>query len=176
MRSTIFCFILLLLPGCAGVYSRAPEGAESFDGRSANSGPAANESGRARLDLQRMAANPLPPERAAETLSELGENWMYGHGMGETLVAVGLIAAFPPFAIYALGNAALDLSGYSPLYVTDLLPARQRYAWREGFDGFVAGPGKLAAAIGGEEFRGRRDVAVRTGRIVDEVSGGANAK
>jgi hypothetical protein len=109
-------------------------------------------------------------------MSELGENWFYGHGFGETLVAVGLIAAFPPYAIYAVGNAALEFSGYDPLYVTNLLPAKERYVWRDSFDTFVSGPGRLAASANGEAFRDRRDVRVRTGRIVDEVTAEVNSR
>lgn len=164
MVRIVLFFSLFMLCSCTALHpveSGAPEGADTFDDRT--------EQPLGQLDLKKLAAKPLPPEKAAETMSELGKNWFYGHGFGETLVAAGLIAAFPPYAIYAVGNAALEYGGYKPLYVTNLLPAKERYAWRESYDTFVSGPGRLAASANGEQFRDRREVKVRTGRIVDEV-------
>lgn len=159
--------LLLVFSGCVSMHQHneaRPEGTDSFNGFSGAESP------RGQLDFKRLAANPLPPEKAAETVSEIGKNWFYGHGFGETMVAVGIIAAFPPYAIYALGNAALEYSGVQPLYVTNLLPARERYVWRNTFDTLVSGPGRLAASANGEQFRDRREVKVRTGRLVDEVT------
>lgn len=175
----VFTLALLLLTGCASSSlhrseAGSPEGAEQFTVNDMSSAQASD--GRAELNINKLAQKPLPPEKAAETISEVGRNWFYGHGFGETLVNAGLIFAFPPFAIYALGNAALDYGGYTPLYVTNLLPPKERYIWRDAYDSVVSGPGRLAAAANGEEFRDRRTVAVNTGRLIDEVNKEVNQK
>ena len=84
---------------------------------------------------------------------EAGGNWLYGQGVGETAVAAGGIFVFPPYALYLLGNAALSYSGYEPLYVSNALPEDAKASWNQTYETVTSAPGKLNAAIAGEEFR-----------------------
>ena len=104
-------------------------------------------------DLAEITAKPLPPEKAQEMLGEVGENWLYGEGVGDTAVTVGTVVLFPPYLVWVLGNAALSLTGYEPLRVSDMLPERQGQSWKQTYSAVVSGPGKFSAALAGEEFR-----------------------
>lgn len=96
---------------------------------------------------------PLPPEKTKELMSKVGSNWLYGQGVGETALTVGTIFAFPPYAIYVLGNGALSLSGYKPLHVTDALPDDARDGWNSVYDGVTGAPGHVTAAVAEREYR-----------------------
>ena len=95
----------------------------------------------------------MSPEQSREVLSEAGRNWLYGNGVGQAAVTAGTIAAFPPYAVYVVGNSILSLSGYEELRITDALPESGRREWDEVYDGVTSGPGRFAAAVSGEEFR-----------------------
>jgi hypothetical protein len=101
---------------------------------------------------QAAIQNPLPPDKANEMLHEVGENWMYGNGVGETAIAVGSIVAFPPSLIYWLGNAALSVAGYETIGVSRVLPDEEKAQWNGFYDGVSGVPGKVTAAVAGREF------------------------
>lgn len=96
---------------------------------------------------------PLPPEKTGELVGKVGGNWLYGQGVGETALTVGTIFAFPPYAIYVLGNGALSLAGYRQLRVTDALPDDARDGWNSVYDGVTGAPGRVTAAVAGKEYR-----------------------
>lgn len=102
-----------------------------------------------------LAGKPVTPEQSQELLGEMGGNWLYGQGVGETAMNVGSVILFPPFALYLVGNAVLGLSGYEPVTVADTLPEEQGEAWRSFYDSVASGPGRLAAAVSGREYRTR---------------------
>jgi len=103
--------------------------------------------------LQALKGKQLSPEQSEEVLGQIGSNWLYGQGLGETAMNVGGVFLFPPYAVYLIGNAALSLSGYEPLSVADALPEEEGEAYREVFDSVAAGPGRFAAAVAGKEYR-----------------------
>ncbi len=107
----------------------------------------------AQLDIKAAVEKPLPPEKAKELLSETGSNWLYGQGVGETALTAGAIFAFPPYAIYVVGNGVLSLAGYKQIRVTNALPDEEKAAWNDTYDTITSGPGKVSAAIAGKEFR-----------------------
>lgn len=100
----------------------------------------------------------MSPEQAEAVLGEVGSNFAYGPGIGDTAVNVGAVILFPPYIIYILGNTALSLSGYEPVTVSSVLPEEQGRAWSNGYDTLVSGPGRMVAAMAGREYRSR-DVA-----------------
>ncbi|RIL11642.1 MAG: hypothetical protein DCC75_01925 [Proteobacteria bacterium] len=102
---------------------------------------------------------PLPPEKTQELLGEVGENFLYGEGLGDTAITAGTIIAFPPYAIWVAGNGLLSISGYEPLRVTDALPEEGQTAWDDAYSSVSSGPGKVAAAIAGKEFRSKEVAA-----------------
>jgi hypothetical protein len=107
---------------------------------------------------QVVKSKPLKPEESKEMLKEVGQNWLYGQGVGETALTVGTIVIFPPYALWVLGNAALSVSGYESIKFSDALPPEEKAAWVDTYDSMASGPGRLTAAIAGKEFR-TQDVA-----------------
>lgn len=112
-----------------------------------------------------LSQKPMSPEKAQGVLSEMGENWLYGPGLGQTALNVGAMVVFPPYAIYVLGNSVLSMSGYEPLYVTDLLPDEERSEVNEMYDEVTTAPGRVSASLAGKEFR-TKDVAAARLRAV----------
>ena len=96
---------------------------------------------------------PLTPQESEQLAGEVGGNFLYGQGFGEALISLGGIILWPPYALYALGNAGISLAGYQPLYVTNLLPEPVKSSYDTGYDVVSSGPGRFSAAIGKEEFR-----------------------
>lgn len=123
-----------------------------------------------------LAQKPLPPENAEEVLSEIGESWLYGPGLGQTALNVGAMVVFPPYAIYVVGNSILSMSGYEPLYVTDLLPDSERAEVNDVYDEVTTAPGRVSAAIAGKEFRSREVAAARLKAIVSKGAASPKVK
>ncbi len=109
---------------------------------------------------------PLPPEKTKEVLSEVGANWWYGQGLGETALNVGTVIVFPPYALVLIGNAALSLSGFEPVSISDALPEKGREAWRTVYNGVTEAPGRVTAAIANEEFRSKETAGERLKEVV----------
>ncbi len=66
---------------------------------------------------------------------------------------MGAVVAFPPFAVYLVGNSLLEMGGYEPIEVTDALGEEGSAKWDEAYETVASGPGKVTAAVAGEEFR-----------------------
>jgi hypothetical protein len=125
------------------------------------------ESEPSNLDL---IGKPMPPEKAEEVLSEVGKNFAYGPGLGDTALSIGTAVVFPPYAIYLLGNAVLSLSGYEPVTVSSLLPPEDGKAWSESYDSIVSGPGKVVAAMAGHEYRSREVGNAKMREVLDSLN------
>lgn len=102
-----------------------------------------------------FAGKEMSPEQANAVLGEVGSNFAYGPGLGDTAVSIGTAVIFPPYIIYLLGNTALSLSGYEPVTVSSMLPEEEGRAWSNGYDTLVSGPGRMVAAVAGHEYRSR---------------------
>lgn len=98
--------------------------------------------------------HPLSPEQTQEMMGDVGENWLYGNGLGETAIAVGSIVAFPPAALYWIGSVAAGAAGYET-GVSAVLPEEERAQWNGFYDDISGAPGKLSAAMAGREFISR---------------------
>jgi hypothetical protein len=118
--------------------------------------------------VEELTAKPLPPEEAKGLLKDLGKNWFYGQGLGETALTVGTIVVFPPYAIYVLGNGALSMSGYEPLHVTDALPDEEKRQWNQIYDGVTQTPGRVSAAVAGEEYRTPEEAKARIDKYLEK--------
>ena len=114
----------------------------------------------------KLARKPLPPEQSEELLGDLGRNWLYGNGLGETALNVGLIVAFPPYAIYLVGNALLSVGGYQELRISEALPEPGQEIWDSMYDGITSGPGRFTAAVVGEEYRSRELAKIKLDRYL----------
>jgi len=117
--------------------------------------------GRARLDFNKPPtiselasgeATPASNEELSDMMQDATHDWFYGKGLGTTVLNVGTIIIFPPYALYLLGNAGLQLSGYEPLYITDALPKESKDDVLGVYDMVVSSPGRVTAHLADEEF------------------------
>lgn len=117
-------------------------------------------------DLTAVAQNPLTPEETQELLGEVGNNWWYGEGVGDTAATVGTVVLFPPYAALLAGNAALNLTGYESIWLSDLLPEEDREQYRDTYRSITSMPGKANAELAGEEFRNEEEARRRLERFL----------
>lgn len=103
--------------------------------------------------LSESISNPLPPEKAGELLEKTGGNWLYGQGVGETMLTVGTCVLFPPYALYVVGNAGLTLAGYERVTLVSALPEKSEDAVTEVYDTVTEAPGRSIAYMADEDFR-----------------------
>ncbi|MCB0323664.1 MAG: hypothetical protein KDD69_08825 [Bdellovibrionales bacterium] len=103
-------------------------------------------------DLLDGSTRPPTPDEYQTALAQSGERWWYGKGVGRTMANVATVVAFPPYALYLLGNAGLTLAGYEPLHVTDALPEGPKRQVLGAYDGLTGIPGRLNALVAGREF------------------------
>ncbi len=97
--------------------------------------------------IARGETKPPEPGELGEKLSEAGEEWFFGPGLGRTALNVGTVIVFPPYGLYLLANAGLQLCGYEGLYVTDALPDDVKAPVLHVYDGVTAVPGQVNAAV-----------------------------
>lgn len=100
-----------------------------------------------------IQTQPMSEEEAQAKLSSLGEDWLYGPGFGSTVLNVGAIALFPPYAVYVLGNALIGAAGYEELYASKLLPEEDERDLNSFYNAAVSGPGRIAAVCADTEYR-----------------------
>jgi hypothetical protein len=100
---------------------------------------------------------PPEPEEVNLQLEEATTNWFYGPGIGRTTLNVGTVVAFPPYAIYLLGNAGLSLAGYQQLHITNALPESPRNFVLSFYDGITSVPGRVNAIIANREYVDNRN-------------------
>lgn len=111
--------------------------------------------------LGKQLQNPPPSEEEAKAqLDEVGSNFVYGSGLGEAMINVGGIIAFPPYGIYVLGDALANLSGYD-IKPSAALPEEEQDAWDELYADVASGPGRVTAAMAGTEYRSAEVVKER---------------
>jgi hypothetical protein len=113
------------------------------------------EKPKSQVDEMSAVGKPMSPEQAKAVLGEVGGNFAYGPGLGDSAVNLGAVILFPPYILYLLGNTALSLTGYEPVTVSSLLPDEEGKAWSNGYDTVVSGPGRAVAAAAGREYRSR---------------------
>jgi hypothetical protein len=147
LSSLIFVALAVLCSGC-GVIKKKPESEPTG------------------LDI---VGKPIPPEQAKEILSELGGNFAYGPGLGDTALSVGTVVVFPPYAVYLLGNALLSIGGYQPITVSSILPEEDGKQWSDTYDELVSGPGKMVAAMAGREYRSREVGKIKMQELLKRV-------
>ena len=98
------------------------------------------------------AERPPTSDELSQQLAVAGHRWFYGQGIGTTMLNVGTVVLFPPYAIYLLGNAGVAFAGYEPLYVTDALPEPAKKEVLGLYNGVTGVPGRLNALVAGEQF------------------------
>lgn len=112
----------------------------------------AEEAAVTRADEGVIVPKALTPEEAEEAMSDVGKGWLYGDGLGTAMLNIGTTVIFPPYGIFLLGNLALSASGTEPVGVGMFLEGEDEDQWDQMFSTAVSGPGRVAAAISGEEY------------------------
>ena len=97
------------------------------------------------------AQAPNALEAKHQVNNQLGK-WFYGHGFGRSMLNIGTVVVFPPWALYLLGNAGAELAGYEPFYLTNLLPEKPREGILDLYDGVTSVPGRISATIADQNF------------------------
>lgn len=116
---------------------------------------------------ERAVQKPLSPEETEAMLGDVASNWFYGQGLGETMLTAGTVFLFPPYAIYVAGNAALSLSGYHELRVSEALPDTEEDIWNSVYDGVTSVPGRMTSVVAGEEYVSRRAAGQKLDRYLN---------
>jgi hypothetical protein len=120
-------------------------------------------------EVQLAMSEPLEPEEAQELLGEIGGNWLYGEGIGSTLLNVGAIVLFPPYGLYLLGNGLISVAGYEPLYVTSALPEEQQKDYNSFYSELVSSPGRLSAFLAEKDYRDKKEIKERLKQFQERV-------
>jgi hypothetical protein len=76
-RYTVALLMLPLLVGCSIIKKKPADATDEFS----------------------LAGKTIPPEKAQELLSEVGGNFAYGPGLGDSAVTVATVVLFPPYAV-----------------------------------------------------------------------------
>lgn len=97
--------------------------------------------------------NPDIIEKSQEKIEKASVSWFYGQGLGETILNIGGVVIYPPFAIYLIGKAGLQLSGCEECEATNLLPEVPREGFLLVYDGVTSVPGRLNAEIAGVDYQ-----------------------
>jgi hypothetical protein len=118
--------------------------------------------------LTEVSKAKLTPEESEEVLSELGESWIYGDGVGKATLNIGTSLAFPPYALYLLANAVASYSGYEPMYVSEALPTDEKEHFDVFYSSITAAPGALVASLAGEEYRSEELVRQKIRNILEK--------
>lgn len=126
--------ICLLLTGCGLLKERTPQSDIQME------------------IAEKAVSHPLTPEQTESMMGDIASNWFYGQGVGETMLAVGTVVVFPPYAIYLAGNAILSLSGYQEVRISQALPESGEDIWNSVYDGVTSVPGQMTASVAGREY------------------------
>lgn len=103
------------------------------------------------VSIPGLASGETPPPTEQDVQKAVG-NWFYGPGLGQTVLNVGAVVAFPPYAVYLIGNAGLSLAGFQQLFITDLLPEQPREVVLTAYDGVTSVPGRMTSFVAGRDY------------------------
>ncbi|MCB0354068.1 MAG: hypothetical protein KDD64_11100 [Bdellovibrionales bacterium] len=121
------------------------------------------------VPVHQLVEQPLTQEESTELLGEVGTNFVYGPGLGETMLAAGSIVLFPPSALFFLGNAAVQMSGYDGVTVSETLGEEKAKTAEEVFDGVVSAPGRVSAFVAGTDYRSKDEAKARLSSFLQRV-------
>lgn len=88
-----------------------------------------------------------------EKAVEGAKRWFFGPGIGETAYKVGASFAFPPAAVYFVGNSVLNAVGYKGFYVTELLPDPHKRIVQKNYYNVVSLPGTMTSTLARIDFQ-----------------------
>lgn len=97
---------------------------------------------------------PLALEESKTEFARAGHEWLYGHGIGRTMLNVAGVVVFPPYLLYLLGNAGLELAGVGAVSPSDVLDDKPREHVEQFYGEVTSVPGRIAAGVAGVKFDG----------------------
>jgi len=124
--------------------------------RSDRRAQSSNELHSSALEVKKILTGEQKPpsqQEYKERLAESTDNWLFGNGLGQTSLNVGIAVLYPPYALYLLTNAGLQIAGFSGFYPIDILPDAAKPGVRRGYEEFISAPGRLNAGLFNKEFR-----------------------
>lgn len=149
---------LILLAACTPCAPCPPASGENSSANSEDARFAMSDTGLPVVKFDELATGKQKPPTMEELKNELsaaGYRWFFGQGIGRTATNVGIVWAFPPYAVYLVANYGLEAAGYRPLYVTDALGEDVRLGVLTVYDGFTGMPGFVNSSLAGQPYFGR---------------------
>lgn len=87
-----------------------------------------------------------------EKLNGMKEWWLYGPGMGKTMLNMGTTLIFPPYGLYLLTNAGLSFMGLQPIKPIEAIPDGPKEVIDEAFDDIISVPGRITALANDKQY------------------------
>ena len=119
--------------------------------------------------IEQAITKPLTPEETDELIDKVGDDFVYGPGLGKTALNVGAVVMFPPYAIYLVGNALLEVGGYEPIEISDALGKEGSANWDSAYETVISGPGRVTAAVAGREYKDQELIKDETQVFLEKV-------
>lgn len=123
-----------------------------------------------KLSDVKLALSKATEKDYEEIVDTASNSWFYGEGLGEAAVNVGTTVAFPPYAIYLLGNTVLDLAGYEKIGVSTFLSNDSKQKWRKAYSGVVGIPGSLTAVASSKQFVDSEEAEEKIVKIINKIN------
>lgn len=124
----------------------------------------------ANQQLARMSIEgKLSPQQSREVLDTVHETSVYGSTIGEVTLKIAGSILFPPYGIYLLSRSVGKVAGADVPEATAVLPADEKRTWDAWYDDIASGPGRLAAAIAGQEYRTKERIDEDWEQLVDRI-------
>ncbi len=96
---------------------------------------------------------PPEPKETQMALKKAGKAWFFGRGLGKTAINITGIVLFPPYGLYLLGNAGLELAGVGGVYPSQVLPDGPRKHVEDFYGSVCDIPGLITSSVAGVEFQ-----------------------
>ncbi len=100
-------------------------------------------------------------DTAGEQLEGIGTWWLFGPGLGHSILNIGTAVLFPPYALYLLGNAGLALAGEEPIKIVNILPHGPRELVSNSIDSVCSVPGRITSAVAQRPYVEQLNVSPR---------------
>lgn len=96
--------------------------------------------------------NAVKTEQVEEKVEGMKNWWLYGPGMGRTILNIGTTIVFPPYGLFLLTNAGLSLAGEETIKPLEALPEEPKQVATEVYNGITSVPGRINAFLSEEEY------------------------
>jgi hypothetical protein len=102
--------------------------------------------------IEQVSKRPLEDHELQELNTRVVDSYVYGEGLGDSVIKVGTAVVFPPFLLVMLGNAALSATGHEPVGVSTFLPEKAAEGWDRVYSEVTSAPGRVSAGVAGRDY------------------------